>query len=214
MSININYTLRSILAGICIGLAGCTYLTVGGIPGACLFAFGLIAVITLGLNLFTGKAQLVWRSGPSHYAWLITMLLLNFVGCGIAALCFSTPDLSDAAMAILDKRLAKGTLQCGVLSIFCGFIMTLAVQNAAKNNWLPLIFGIPTFILCGLPHCVADAYYICMASPEYLMANLSGLLPFYGAIVLGNFVGCNAYRLTNVRNKAPQESTQSQQSPR
>lgn len=211
MNININYIIKSILAGMCIGLAGCSFLNVGGLPGACLFAFGLIAVITMGLNLYTGKAQLVWSRSPKEFSWLFSMLLLNFLGCLLAALCFRTPELSDKAAAILSARLAKGTLQCGILSLFCGAIMTLAVQSAAKKNWLPLIFGIPTFIMCGLPHCVADAYYICMAPTDFLTANVRGLIPFYLAIVLGNYLGCNAYRLVNVKAEkisAPKNETE------
>ena len=46
----------SALAGFTIGLAGFGYLTVGGVPGAVVFAFGLLTVIAYGLKLFTGTA--------------------------------------------------------------------------------------------------------------------------------------------------------------
>ena len=54
---------QGVLAGICISFGGTIYLRVGGVAGAVLFAFGLIAVITSGLNLFTGKSQFVWGRG-------------------------------------------------------------------------------------------------------------------------------------------------------
>ena len=62
--------IKGVLAGICISFGGTIYLRVDGVAGAVLFAFGLIAVITSGLNLFTGKSQFVWgREG--RYGWQI-----------------------------------------------------------------------------------------------------------------------------------------------
>lgn len=185
---------KGILAGICISLGGTIYLKVGGAAGACLFAFGLIAVISLGLNLYTGKAQFVWRR-PKDYAWLLGILGLNFIGCLALAMAVASPAIHEAAVKILDIRLGMSPLRAGILAIGCGFIMTLAVQNAAKGRWLPLLFGIPAFILCGLPHCVADAFYICALPMDYITAHAAELIPFYIAIVVGNFFGCNAYRL-------------------
>lgn len=192
---------RSIFAGICISLGGVIFLRVGGVAGAILFAFGLIAVVTLKLNLFTGKAQFVWGKSAAGqceqggYIWLLSILALNIVGCILAGLLFSSVEMSSAAAAVIDKRLAVSPLRNGLLSIGCGFIMTLAVQSSVKDKWLPLLFGIPAFILCGLPHCVADAFYIASLPIGYLEANISELVPFYISIVIGNFIGCNAYRL-------------------
>lgn len=191
---------RGLMAGVCISIGGCIYLKVGGVTGAVLFAFGLIAVVSLGLNLFTGKAQFVWsprvvQSDRGGYVWLLGILLLNLMGCMAMGLLFSTADMQEAAVAIIDKRLSTTPLRNGLLAIGCGFIMTLAVQNAAKGKWLPLLFGIPAFIICGLPHCVADAFYMASLPLEYLAANASRLSIFYVSIVAGNFFGCNAYRL-------------------
>lgn len=190
------YFWKCILAGVCIGLGGTIFLRVGGVVGACLFAFGLIAVVSMGLNLFTGKAQFVWRYSRD-YAWLFTMLGLNIAGCLALALAINTPAMTEAATGIITARLDYGPLRAGLLAIGCGFIMTLAVQNASKGQWLPLLFGIPAFILCGLPHCIADAFYICCLSHEFLLENLADIAIFYVAIVAGNFLGCNAYRLTS-----------------
>ena len=93
------------LAGICIGLGGTIYLKVGGVAGACLFAFGLIAVISLGLNLFTGKAQFVWSPRANDYGWLAGILGLNIVGCLAVALAVSTPAIQDSAINVINGRL-------------------------------------------------------------------------------------------------------------
>ena len=196
-----NFIAKGVLAGICIAMGGTIYLKVGGVAGAILFAFGLIAVVTLKLNLFTGKSQFVWGSAPDGqseqggYGWLAAILLLNIVGCILMGVLMSTPTLQQSAIDIIDIRLGSSPLRNGLLAIGCGFIMTLAVQGAANNRWLPLLFGIPAFILCGFPHCVADAYYIAALPLDYVTGHAGELTLFYIAIVLGNFIGCNAYRL-------------------
>ena len=201
---------RGLMAGVCISLGGCIYLKVGGVAGAVLFAFGLIAVVTLGLNLFTGKAQFVWSPRVSQteqggYLWLLSILLLNIMGCLAAGLLLASTEMQAAAASVLDKRLSMTPLRNALLAVGCGFVMTLAVQNAAKGKWLPLLFGIPAFIICGLPHCVADAFYMASLPAEYIGRHLSDLTIFYVSIVAGNFVGCNAYRLVNVKQEQARE---------
>ena len=46
----------SVLAGICIGIAGFGFLALGGVVGAVMFAFGLITVVCYKLKLYTGTA--------------------------------------------------------------------------------------------------------------------------------------------------------------
>jgi formate/nitrite transporter FocA (FNT family) len=68
--------------------------------------------------------------------------------------------------------------------------MTTAVQFGREGKFLPLLFGVPVFILCGFTHSIADAFYF-LAVPELISTDLLGI---YIAEVLGNFVGCNLYR--------------------
>lgn len=70
-----------------------------------------------------------------------------------------------------------------------------AVQFGRKQQWLPLLFGVPVFILCGFTHCIADAFYYCMASPSLLLGNAGMILLTYVLVVIGNLAGCNLYRL-------------------
>ena len=65
-----------------------------------------------------------------------------------------------------------------------------------KNNWLPLLFGVPAFIICGFPHCVADSYYYASCGRDFLAAYGWSLIAAYLPTVAGNFIGCNLYRLT------------------
>lgn len=183
----------AILAGASIGIAATVYLKVSGLPGAFLFGFGLMAVITLGFNLFTGKAQYVF--GRKGSLWLAMMLVYNLIGTYIVALLTDTPALSEASQAILDIRTSQGWLKCGLLAIPCGFIMTTAVRGALGGNWWPLILGVPTFILCGFPHCIADSFYVwCAPDPLEFISQC------YIPAVAGNYIGCNLYRMAPVKS--------------
>ena len=184
----------AIMAGICIGIAGFGYLAVGGIVGAVTFAFGLLAVVHYRLKLYTGTAGFFAKG---ELLQLCTILLMNIVGCLLVALMarMSPMPLQEAAQHILEGRLNAGIVQSGVLAIGCGFIMTTAVKWGREGKFLPLLFGVPLFIICGFPHCVADAFYYLCVPVEYLTANAGQVLLLYASIVLGNFIGCNLYRL-------------------
>lgn len=180
----------AIIAGICISIGCVVNLRVGGVAGAVLFAFGLLAVVHYKLKLYTGTAGFIRAKGD----WgLITFVLLgNIIGCGLTALAYAyaQPDILPPDIAIVQSRLTKGPLACFLLAIGCGFIMTTAVQFGREGRFLPLLFGVPVFILCGFAHSVADAFYF-LAVPEMYSMQL---LLVYVAEVLGNFVGCNLYR--------------------
>ena len=184
----------AIMAGICIGIAGFGYLAVGGIVGAVTFAFGLLAVVHYRLKLYTGTAGFFAKG---ELLQLCTILAMTIVGCLLVALMarMSPMPLQEAAQHILEGRLNAGIVQSGVLAIGCGFIMTTAVKWGREGKFLPLLFGVPLFIICGFPHCVADAFYYLCVPVEYLTANAGQVLLLYAAIVLGNFIGCNLYRL-------------------
>ncbi|MGN0234579.1 MAG: formate/nitrite transporter family protein [Bacteroidaceae bacterium] len=185
----------SILAGIAIGIAGFGYLASGkDIVGAVLFAFGLATVVHYSLKLFTGTAGFVHRGELGN---LFIILFFNLVGCLIVGLMarYSPMPLQQTAQSILEGRLAMGPFSGGVLSIGCGFIMTTAVTFARQDKMLPLVFGVPLFIVCGFPHCVADAFYYLCVPIDYLSAHWQEVLSFYVCIVIGNFLGCNLYRI-------------------
>ena len=182
----------SIFAGLLIGVGGLVYLRVGGVAGAVLFAFGLLSVVMCGAQLFTGKSGfLPYRDFPK----LVAMIALNAVGCAIAALIASYSS-SEALVAnlntIIDARLAASWHKILVTSVGTGMIMTLAVYGARQKHYLPLLFGVPVFILCGLPHCVADAFYYAAAA-LYGEFEWSLLIAWLWAIV-GNYIGCNIPR--------------------
>jgi formate/nitrite transporter FocA (FNT family) len=184
----------SILAGICISIGCVVNLRVGGVAGAVLFAFGLTTVVYYGLKLYTGTAGFIRRQGD--WSMLVMVLIGNIIGCLLTAwlIGYAQPDCIEPAAKILAGRLAKGPFACFLLAIGCGFIMTTAVEFARKGKMLPLIFGVPVFILCGFAHSIADAFYF-LVSP-FTQLWQTEVLIVYVAEVLGNFVGCNLYRWT------------------
>lgn len=185
----------AILAGIAIGIGGFGYLALGGIPGAIFFAFGLITVVRYKMKLYTGVIGFVqsWKELPETFL----VLLGNITGCLLVALLarLSPMDLQGAAQKLLEGRLAIGPLRAGALAIGCGFIVTTSVFFGRQEKWLPLLLGIPLFILCGFPHCIADAFYYLTVPFSFLGSHVWQVLGLYVCLVIGNFIGCNLYRL-------------------
>ena len=195
-------TLRSsIFAGIAIGTAGFGFLAsgvqseaYGSLAGAVLFSFGLLTVVGYKLRLYTGTAGFIKKN---EVGTLFLILLGNIIGCFIASLLARVTPMAiqEAAQKILELRLRTGAIRCGLLGIGCGFIMTTAVQFAKQKQYLPLLFGVPLFIVCGFTHCVADAFYYLCVPLDFWMANALDILTVYICIVLGNLIGCNLYRI-------------------
>ena len=184
----------AILAGICISIGCVVNLRVGGVAGAVLFAFGLTTVVYYGMKLYTGTAGFIRSKGD--WSMLALVLIGNIIGCLLSAwlIGYAQPDCIEPASSILAGRLAKGPWACFLLAIGCGFIMTTAVEFARKGKMLPLLLGVPVFILCGFAHSIADAFYFLVSPTDQLLQT--EVLVVYLSEVLGNFVGCNLYRWT------------------
>ena len=190
----VNVLKSSVVAGICIGIAGIGFLATRDIIGSVLFAFALLSVVAYKLYLYTGTAGFIKKG---ELPLLLLVFAGNIAGCLLMSLLarLSPMSLQESAQNILEGRLAMGPLHGGLLSIACGFIMTTAVTFARKGNNFPLLFGVPLFITCGYPHCMADAFFYLCVPLDFWMANLGSILGFYVSIVLGNFIGCNFYRM-------------------
>lgn len=195
----------SILAGICIGIAGYGYLSSKDIVGTVLFTFGLLAVVHYGFKLYTGTVGFFGSSRGLQFKEIPVVLLGNIIGTLLVALLTyaASKDMQSVAQGILQSRLDNGILRSGLLSIGCGFIMTTAVNFAKfRNQWLPLLFGVPIFIVCGFPHCIADAFYYLATPFPYLADHLAEVLGLYVSIVIGNGIGCNLVRIINFDKEA------------
>lgn len=200
----LNLTKRSICAGLLIGCAGFAYSMVGGVVGAFLFSFGLFGVLYGSWALYTGYAgSFAWRE-VKDWGRLFYILAGNWVG--VMALALIVAASSDTAIAqanevvskIIADRTSSEWWQILVRAIGTGFIMEIAVRYGRENKWMTVLLGVPVFIVCGLPHCVADIFYY---GVDWLTANgdaTAYILPWAFAI-LGNLIGCNIPRLLTVR---------------
>lgn len=181
----------SVLAGICIAFGGIAFLKVGGLAGAILFTFGLLTVVHYKLKLFTGTAGFFENKKDLYNLFLI--LFGNILGTSIVALLanISMPTLVPVASEILANRMENTIPSTIILGAGCGFVMTTAVTFGREDKFLPLLFGVPLFIMCGFLHSIADAFYYAVAYASLTVK----VIPIYISIVIGNFIGCNLYRI-------------------
>ena len=191
-------------------IAGWGYLAYKDIVGAVLFSFGLLTVVNYKLKLYTGTAGFVPfrdENGKScllkSIGDLLLILAANIFGCLVISLLSrcSPLELGASAQAILESRLAVGPLKAGLLAIGCGFIMTTVVTFAREGKPLALLFGVPLFINCGFPHCLADAFYYMTVPLSYTSEHIGEIAVLYPCLVVGNFVGCNLYRFIAPKEK-------------
>ena len=181
---------KSFFAGILIGLGACGYLALGGLPGAIIFAFGLIGVVLSGSLLFTGRAGVMKLSetGSLVMIWLFNILACILLGLLMMSLGGEPVERAQTAVA---GRLAQGPWRSFLRAVGCGLIIDIAVwMYRTTKNILPVLFGVPLFIVCGFYHSIADVVYLVAAwkwSPDILW--------YYPVIVLGNYAGYNVRRL-------------------
>lgn len=180
---------KALLSGLFIGLGSYGYLALGGLPGAVIFAFGLISVIVMRVPLYTGMAGVV---SPKEWGTLLQVWLLNIVGCAImgvvAHYCGSFDEVLSTMVA---NRLDDSWPEAFTKAVGCGLIIDCAVFMAKeKQTMLPVVFGVPLFIVCGFYHSIADVMYLTAHFQWHAEIPL-----YYLAIFLGNFAGCNVRRL-------------------
>ena len=178
----------SLFAGILIGLGAYGFLALGGLSGAIIFAFGLVGVVLSGALLYTGKAGVMTDIGGLTMIWL-----WNVVGCiliGLMVLSLGGEPM-ERAQAVVDGRLAQGPWRSFLRAVGCGLIIDLSVWlYRTSKSLIPILFGVPLFIVCGFYHSIADVVYLIGAwkwSPAILW--------YYPLIVIGNYVGCNVRRV-------------------
>ena len=178
---------QSIMAGILIGLGACGFLALGGLPGAIIFAFGLIGVVLTGIPLYTGRAGVMTSIPGIIKVWWWNVVGAMAVGLVVAAIGGS---LAESAYNTVAVHVAQGPWRSFLRAVGCGLVIDLSVWfYRSSKSLVPVLFGIPLFIVCGFYHSIADVVYIFGAWKWDI-----DLLWFYPIIVIGNYVGCNVRR--------------------
>ncbi len=170
---------KSIAASILIGLGDYALLKLGEPIGPIIFAFGLLGVCYMGLNLFTGKCGFLFQD-KIKYLDLLIILIVNLIAGYLFGLLFSYTDSVVMNNAITKVNGWDISISFFLKSILCGIIMYIAVYMYKKNTPLGIIYGIPLFIFCGFQHCIANI--ITMGAAR--MFNYSIFI-----CIIGNFIG-------------------------
>lgn len=162
----------SVLAGICISIGGCVFLSLDNkVLGAFFFTAGLFSICSFGFNLFTGKVCYVFENDLKYAVNIILIWLGNLVGTWLSAMLFGATRISvisEKAAAMCEIKLSDNLLSIFILAIFCNILIFIAVDGYKNiqyevGKYLALLFGVMVFILCGFEHCVANMFYISMA---------------------------------------------------
>lgn len=177
--------LKSLPAGILIGIGGMVYLACDDrYIGALLFSVALLSILLFKMNLFTGMIGYVHEQKPAFAISALLALIGNFLASFVMG--WIRPA-SEKVVALCEAKLQKGLFPTVLVdAILCGILIFVCVDAFKKQNRTILVFlCIPTFILCGFEHCIADAYYFAAAR----MLTASGAPLFLLLVIVGNSIG-------------------------
>ena len=194
MKYNIEILIKSILAGIMIGIGGTIYLSLDNkTVGSILFAIGLFIIVVYSFNLYTGKiGYLINNFNKKYIRELIITLIGNFIGTFFVGFTLRYTRIynmiSEKAKTLADIKLNDTLISILILSFFCGILMYLAVNTYKEvkdiGKYLAVFLGVIVFILCGFEHCIANMYYFSVSSTWSLNTLLYLLV-----MILGNSLG-------------------------
>ena len=184
------FFLKAVYAGFAIGIGGIVYLSVEHkIIASLLFSFGLLTIVVQGYNLYTGKIGFVKQIGELPEMLLI--ILGNYFGTLLASAMANAASLNIDSRKLVALKLSKSPLQIFLLSVFCGVMMYLAIDNYNKSkHFLFVIAPIMIFILSGYEHSVADMFYFNLAKSFQLKT-----FGYIGLMILGNGIGAKVFGL-------------------
>lgn len=185
------------------------------IAGA-IFPIGLIMVVLLGTELFTGNALMVTAviSREITVGQLLRNWGLvyggNFVGAILMAVLmayFGQLDLGAGSLAVYSAKVAAAKcslpwMNAFVLGIFCNLMVCIAIYlgNTAHDTAgkiLGIFFPIFGFVVAGFEHCVANMYYIpvgifALWNPAYtdaiVQAGINTQVLNFGTFVTANLI--------------------------
>lgn len=180
---------KSISAGMMIGIGSTVYLICPNkILGAFLFTLGLFVICSFGMHLFTGKVGYILENKNNPNC--IKIWIGNLIGCltVVIPMRLAKGDISSIAYDLVQKKLEENFISALILSVFCGFLMYIAVENFQSNkNDFAKIVGlfvcVPTFIICGFEHSIANMCY-CIFSIDTLSMGIKAFI-----FILINSVG-------------------------
>lgn len=174
--------------------------------GASVFPVGLIAIVLLGLELFTSNCLMTvgYVEKKINIIQMIKILILvwlfNLVGAlFIAYISFETHSLSDAGLKLL-SNMAEHKVNASAYDIFlkailcnvlvCGASLLGYIAKDGISKIFGIWFPIMLFIILGYDHVVANMLYLPLAYFNHL-GNITILEILYNFTfaTIGNFIG-------------------------
>lgn len=168
-------------ASLLIGLGDFVLLKIDSPIGPFLFAFGLLGVCVLGLNLFTGKCGFLVEDGIKISDLIIVLIINLLFGYAIGVI-FSLFDATIVNAAEAKVTSWNMSLEFFLKSVMCGIIMYLAVKLYRRGTNLGILLGVPLFIFCGFQHSIANAITMGAAAEFSWTILLCAAGNFAGAI--------------------------------
>lgn len=168
-------------ASLLIGLGDFVLLKIDSPIGPFLFAFGLLGVCVLGLNLFTGKCGFLVEDGIKISDLIIVLIINLLFGYAIGVI-FSLFDATIVNAAEAKVTSWDMSLEFFLKSVMCGIIMYLAVELYRRGTKLGILLGVPLFIFCGFQHSIANAITMGAAAEFSWTILLCAAGNFAGAI--------------------------------
>ena len=152
--------IKSILAGVMISIGCIINLSCDNkYIGAMLFSIGLITILLFDFNLYTGKVCYIPNNKPNYILKVLLILVGNILGCAVIGMLFPITPIS-----VCINKLSYELQTVLIKSIMCGLLIYIAVDSyKIHNTLLPTLFCIPTFILSGYIHVIADTFYFVSA---------------------------------------------------
>ena len=190
---NIITLIKAIYAGIFIGIGGTAYLALDNkVIGSILFSIGLLTICIYNMNLYTGKIGYIIERKKGYITELLITLIGNFIGASLTGLIVRLTRYNnyiDKAKSLVETKLNDNLLSIFILSIFCGILMYIAVNNYKKetntlSKYILIFFSVIVFILSGFEHCIANIFYFAVS----LSINTKVLL-YLLIMIIGNSLG-------------------------
>ncbi len=147
--------------------------------GGCIFPVGLMMIVFLGGELFTGDCMMAMAACHKKISWLSVVRVLfivwvtNFLGGMImTVLCYFSGQFNYTGGMLgaytIKVAMSKATITpiagiaSGILcNIFvCGAVLMAAAAKDVAGKVLAIFFPIMAFVVSGYEHCVANMYYI------------------------------------------------------
>lgn len=212
-----NIIIKGIAAGAFIALGGILYAMIASmntqntlykLAGSAAFSIGLILVIKLKAQLFTGNnllfLNLFHKKNQSKEVlmnWLY-IYFTNFIGAIILVFFISLlvqyiPGLNQFLMSVATKKTSYPFEQAFFKAILCNILVCLGVLlgvslKTNKMRILGIIIPITLFVFLGFEHSIANMFFIPLglilkgtSFIEFLPQFINNLIP----VTIGNILG-------------------------